>query len=36
MGRLIVIAFITLDGVVEDPDGSDHTDFGGWAIRHGP
>jgi dihydrofolate reductase len=36
MGRLIVIAFITLDGVVEDPDGSDHTDFGGWAMRHGP
>ena len=36
MGRLIVLAFITLDGVVEDPDGSDHTDFGGWAMRHGP
>jgi hypothetical protein len=36
MGRLIVTQFITLDGVVEDPDGSDHTDFGGWAIRHGP
>jgi dihydrofolate reductase len=36
MGRLIVIAFITLDGVVEDPDGSDHTAFGGWAMRHGP
>jgi dihydrofolate reductase len=36
MGKLIVIQFITLDGVVEDPDGSDHTDFGGWAMRHGP
>jgi dihydrofolate reductase len=36
MGRLIVIQFITIDGVVEDPDGSDHTDFGGWAMRHGP
>jgi dihydrofolate reductase len=36
MGRLIVIQFITLDGVVEDPDGSDQTAFGGWAMRHGP
>ncbi len=35
MGRLIVIQFITLDGVVEDPDGSDGTSFGGWAMRHG-
>jgi dihydrofolate reductase len=36
MGRLVVVQFITLDGVVEDPDGSDHTTFGGWAMRHGP
>jgi dihydrofolate reductase len=36
MGRLIVTQFITLDGVVEDPDGSDRTPFGGWAMRHGP
>jgi dihydrofolate reductase len=36
MGRLIVIQFITLDGVVEDPDGSGQTAFGGWAMRHGP
>jgi dihydrofolate reductase len=36
MGRLIVIAFITLDGVVEDPDGSGQTPYGGWAMRHGP
>ena len=36
MGRLIVTQFITLDGVIEDPDGSDHTTFGGWAMRHGP
>lgn len=35
MGQLIVIQFITLDGVVEDPDGSDGTPFGGWAMRHG-
>jgi dihydrofolate reductase len=37
MGRLIVIQFITLDGVVEDPDGSNHqSTFGGWALQHGP
>jgi dihydrofolate reductase len=36
MGKLIVVQFVTLDGVVEDPDGSDHTEFGGWAMRHGP
>lgn len=36
MGRLIVISFTTLDGVVEDPDGSGGTPFGGWAMRHGP
>ncbi|MGI8457337.1 MAG: dihydrofolate reductase family protein [Propionibacteriaceae bacterium] len=35
MARIIVAQFITLDGVVEDPDGSDGTDFGGWAFRHG-
>lgn len=36
MGRLIVVQYITLDGVVEDPDGSDGTPFGGWAMRFGP
>ncbi len=35
MGRIIIAQFITLDGVVEDPDGSDGTSFGGWAFRHG-
>jgi dihydrofolate reductase len=34
--RVIVIEFITLDGVVEDPDGSAGTPDGGWAFRHGP
>jgi dihydrofolate reductase len=33
---VIVIEFITLDGVVSDPDGSDGTPAGGWAFRHGP
>ncbi|MEV0414959.1 dihydrofolate reductase family protein [Streptomyces sp. NPDC050448] len=33
---VIVIEFITLDGVVSDPDGSGGTPLGGWAFRHGP
>ncbi len=36
MGRVIVIEFVTLDGVVQDPDGADGTPYGGWAFRHGP
>jgi dihydrofolate reductase len=36
MNRVIVIEFITLDGVVEDPDGSGGTPAGGWAFRFGP
>jgi dihydrofolate reductase len=33
---VIVIQFITLDGIVSDPDGSGRTPAGGWAFRHGP
>lgn len=33
---VIVIEFITLDGIVSDPDGSRGTPAGGWAFRHGP
>ncbi len=36
MNRTIVIAFSTVDGIVEDPDGTDGTPNGGWAFRHGP
>ncbi len=36
MNRIIVIEFITLDGVVEDPDGSAGSADGGWAFRFGP
>lgn len=36
MYRTIVIAFSTLDGVIEDPDGTGGTPDGGWAFRHGP
>ena len=33
---VIVIEFITLDGIVSDPDGSEGSPAGGWAFRHGP
>jgi dihydrofolate reductase len=33
---VIVIEFITLDGIVSDPDGSEGTPAGGWAFRYGP
>jgi dihydrofolate reductase len=36
MGKVIVIEFVTLDGIVEDPDGSGGTPGGGWAFRFGP
>ena len=36
MGQVIVCQFVTLDGVVEDPDGSAGTPWGGWAWRFGP
>jgi len=36
MSRLIVIEFVSLDGVMHDPDGSDGSPQGGWAFRHGP
>jgi dihydrofolate reductase len=36
MSKIIVIQFITLDGVTQDPDGSDGFEHGGWAFRFGP
>ena len=36
MHKVIVAQFVTLDGVVEDPDGSGGTPDGGWAFRYGP
>jgi len=33
MGKLIVSEFVTLDGVVEDPGGSEGYDRGGWAFQ---
>lgn len=31
MRKLVVTEFITLDGVFEDPGGSDNFERGGWA-----
>jgi dihydrofolate reductase len=31
-----VIEFVSVDGVIEDPDGSAGTERGGWAFRYGP
>jgi dihydrofolate reductase len=33
MGKLIVSEFITVDGVVEDPGGSEGFERGGWALE---
>lgn len=33
MGKLIVSQFITVDGVVEDPGGSENFERGGWAFE---
>jgi|SRR3954467_1426253 dihydrofolate reductase len=33
MGKLVVTEFITLDGVIEDPGGSEKTEHGGWAFQ---
>ncbi len=34
MGKIVVSQFITLDGVVEDPGGSEGFDRGGWAFKY--
>jgi dihydrofolate reductase len=34
MGRLVVSEFITLDGVIENPGGSEDSEHGGWSFRH--
>jgi dihydrofolate reductase len=33
MGKLVVTEFITLDGVAEDPGGSEGSPYGGWAFQ---
>jgi len=36
MSRVIVIEFVSLDGVMHDPDGGEGSAQGGWAFRYGP
>ncbi len=33
MGRVVVTEFISLDGVIEDPGGSEGTRHGGWSFQ---
>ena len=33
MGRIVVTEFVSLDGVMEDPGGSEHTKHGGWTFK---
>jgi dihydrofolate reductase len=35
MSHVIVIEFVSLDGVMHDPDGSEGSAQGGWAFRYG-
>src|SRR5205814_3783819 len=33
VGRIVVSEFISVDGVMEDPGGSEHTKLGGWVFQ---
>ena len=33
MGKVVVSQFMTVDGVVEDPGGSEKSPYGGWAFQ---
>jgi dihydrofolate reductase len=35
MSQVMVVEFVTLDGVMHDPDGSDGSPQGGWMFRYG-
>ncbi|MEA2449905.1 MAG: hypothetical protein QOG63_1837 [Thermoleophilaceae bacterium] len=34
MGKIVISQFVTLDGVMEDPGGSEGADRGGWAFQY--
>jgi dihydrofolate reductase len=34
MGKIVVTEFVSLDGVIEDPGGSENWDRGGWAFKY--
>jgi hypothetical protein len=33
MGRIVVTEFVSLDGIVEDPGGSEDYKYGGWSFE---
>jgi dihydrofolate reductase len=33
MGRIVVTEFVSLDGVIEDPGGSENFKYGGWSFE---
>jgi dihydrofolate reductase len=33
MGRIVVTEFVSVDGVMEDPGGSEDFDYGGWSFE---
>src|SRR4051812_26734907 len=33
MGRIVVTEFVSLDGVLEDPGGSEDFKYGGWSFE---
>ena len=33
MGRVVVTEFVSLDGVMEDPGGSEHSKHGAWTFK---
>src|SRR3954447_23259852 len=34
MAKVVVSQFVSLDGVMEDPGGSENTENGGWAFKY--
>jgi dihydrofolate reductase len=34
MGRIVVTEFVSLDGVIEDPGGSEDFKYGGWSFEY--
>ena len=34
MGKIVVTEFISVDGVVEDPGGSEDFEHGGWTFEY--
>jgi hypothetical protein len=33
MGKLVVREFVTVDGIFEDPGGSEQSEHGGWKFK---